>query len=214
MNKLPQQRKSVIRILLVDDHIAMRMGISSVIENEEDMEVIAEAGNGKEAVAVALEKHPDVIILDLRMPEQDGIETIRILRKEWSKANILIYSSFANGEEIFSAFQAGADGFVVKDMELDQLLEAIRTVAKGEQYIPSEVSSRMIFRLTSKLTTREVTILEYVASGHSNKEIADKLNLVEGTVKVHLANIFKKLKVNDRTQAVIFALKNHIIQID
>ena len=104
MNKLPQQRKSVIRILLVDDHIAMRMGISSVIENEEDMEVIAEAGNGKEAVAVALEKHPDVIILDLRMPEQDGIETIRILRKEWSKANILIYSSFANGEEIFSAF--------------------------------------------------------------------------------------------------------------
>ncbi len=214
MNKLPEQKKSVIRILLVDDHIAMRMGISAVIENEEDMEVVAEASNGVEAVSVALEKKPDVILLDLRMPEQDGIETIKIIRKEWSKANILIYSSFANGEEIFSAFQAGADGFVVKDMELDQLLEAIRTVAKGDQYIPSEVSSRMIFKLTSKLTTREVTILEYVSNGHCNKEIADELGLVEGTVKVHLANIFKKLKVNDRTQAVMFAIRNHIIQIE
>ncbi|MEQ9825351.1 MAG: response regulator transcription factor [Puniceicoccaceae bacterium] len=214
MNKWSNNPDRKIRILLVDDHIAMRMGIASAIEHEPDMVVIAEAGNGMEAVSTALEKRPDVVILDLRMPEQGGIETIRILKKEWERCNVLVYSSYANGEEIFNAFQAGADGFVVKDMELDLLLEAIRTVAGGDRYIPPEISSRMIFRFTSKLTPREITILECVAHGLSNKEVADKLNLVEGTVKVHLANIYKKLKVNDRTQAVMFAIKNHIIQVD
>lgn len=199
---------------MVDDHIAMRMGISSAIDNESDMVVIAEAGNGLEAIATTLEHHPDVIIMDLRMPGQNGVEAIRILKKERNKANILVYSSFANGEEIYSAFQAGADGFVVKDMELEQLLDAIRTVAKGERYIPPEISTRMVFRFTSKLTSREVTILEFVANGYSNKEIADKLQLVEGTIKVHLSNVFKKLKVNDRTQAVMFAIKHHIIEIE
>jgi len=214
MNQTLHISSKKIKILLVDDHIAMRMGLSSAIDLENDMEVIAEASDGINAVSLAHKLQPNVIIMDLRMPEQSGVETIRILKKERSHSNILVYSSYANGEDIFNAFQAGADGFVVKDMELDQLLEAIRTVSKGERYIPSEISNRMIHRFTSKLTSREITILEMVANGCSNKEIADKLDLVEGTVKVHLSNIFKKLKVNDRTQAVMFAIKNHIIQID
>ena len=214
MNRTDQNPQDKIKILLVDDHIAMRMGISSAIENEDDMEVIAEAGRGKDAVAIALEQHPDVIIMDLRMPEQSGIETIKEIKKDWNRAGILVYSSFASGEEIFNAFQSGADGFVVKDMELEQLLEAIRVVARGEHYVPSEVSARMVSRFTSKLTPREITILEYVAKGNSNKEVADKLDLVEGTVKVHLANIYKKLKVNDRTQAVMFAIKQRIINVE
>jgi len=202
-----------ISVLIADDHVAMRMGIASAIDGETDMEVAGEATDGVSAVEMTLALRPDVVILDLRMPGQGGIESIRILKKEWSRVNVLVYTSFASGEEIYNAFQVGADGFVSKDMDLECLLEAVRSLARGERYFSPEISSRMVLRLASRLTPRETTILEMVASGLSNKEIADRLNLVEGTVKVHLTNTFRKLKVNDRTQAVMFAIKNDIIQV-
>lgn len=200
--------------MLVDDHVAMRIGISSTIENRDDMEVVGEADNGIDAIQMAKELNPDVIVMDLRMPEQDGMDTIRALKKEAVRASILVYSNYANGDEIYKVLQAGAMGFVVKDMPLKVLHDAIRAVAKGEHFVPAEVSSRIVSRVTTQLTSREIEILEMVAGGFSNKEIADRLSLVHGTVKVHLANIFRKINVSDRTQAVMYALKNHLIKIE
>jgi len=200
--------------MLVDDHVAMRIGISSTIENRDDMEVVGEADNGIDAIQMAKELNPDVIVMDLRMPEQDGMDTIRALKKEAVRASILVYSNYANGDEIYKVLQAGAMGFVVKDMPLKVLHDAIRAVAKGERFVPAEVSSRIVSRVTTQLTSREIEILEMVAGGFSNKEIADRLSLVHGTVKVHLANIFRKINVSDRTQAVMYALKNHLIKIE
>jgi DNA-binding NarL/FixJ family response regulator len=212
-NKHMTPRKKT-RVLLVDDHIAMRVGIATTINNQEDMEVVGEACNGQEAVSISRECRPDLVIMDLRMPEQGGVETIRILRKDFQCPEILVYSSYANGEDIYNAFQAGAKGFVVKDMGLDVLLKALRAVAVGERFIPAEISARMVMRLSSDLTPREISVLELVASGFSNKEIADRLELIPGTVKVHLSNIYRKLKVNDRTQAALFAIRNKLIDVE
>jgi DNA-binding NarL/FixJ family response regulator len=203
-----------IRVLLVDDHIAMRVGIATTINIQQDMEVVGEACNGQEAVTMSRQCKPDLVIMDLRMPEHGGIEAIRALRKDFRCPEILVYSSYANGEDIYNAFQAGAKGFVVKDMGLDLLLQALRSVARGERYVPTEISDRMVMRLSSDLTPREIGVLQLVASGCCNKEIADRLGLIPGTVKVHLSNIYRKLKVNDRTQAALFAIKNKLIDVD
>ena len=203
-----------IRILLVDDHAVIRIGLETVISGEPDMEVVAEAENGIEAV-LAYRKHtPDIVIMDLRMPQQGGIETIRILREEYKDARILVFSNFASGEEIYAALKGGASGFVVKDMPVNELLKAVRTIYHGEHYIPPEISARIGFRVASNLTTREMEVLSLVSKGMSNKEIGASLHLVEGTVKVHLTNILAKLGVSDRTQAVLIAVKRGIIQIE
>ena len=178
------------------------------------MEVVAEAENGIEAVLAYRRHTPDIVIMDLRMPQQGGIETIRILREEYKEARILVYSNFASGEEIYAALKGGASGFVVKDMPLVELLKAIRTIYHGEHYIPAEISARIGFRVASNLTAREMEVLSLVSKGMSNKEIGASLNLVEGTVKVHLTNILAKLGVSDRTQAVLIAVKRGIIQIE
>lgn len=199
---------------MVDDHIVMRMGLVTAISGEPDMKVVAEAENGIEAIIAYRNHSPDVVVMDLRMPQQGGIETIRTLREEFKNPRVLIYSNFASGEEVYTAFKSGACGFVVKDMPLEQLLKAIRTVYQGEHYIPPEISARIGFRVASNLTPREMEVLSVVAKGMSNKEIGATLNLVEGTVKVHITNILSKLGVSDRTQAVLTAIKRGIIQIE
>jgi DNA-binding NarL/FixJ family response regulator len=192
----------------------MRMGLVTAISGEPDMEVVAEADNGLEAVAAYRLHHPDVVVLDLRMPKQNGVETIELLREEFGAVRVLVFSNYASGDEVFQAFKAGAAGFVVKDMPLERLLEAIRRVHEGEQYIPPEISARMSRRVVSQLSDRELEVLSLVARGLSNKEIAAGLHLVEGTVKVHLTNILSKMNVSDRTQAILAAVKRGIIHLE
>ena len=203
-----------IRILLVDDHIVLRMGLVTATGGEADMEVVAESDNGQDAINAYRTHRPDVVVLDLRMPGLNGVETIRLLREEFVDARVLVFSNYAGGEDVFQAFRAGACGFVVKDMPLERLLDAIRRVHHGEHYIPSEISTRMSGRVLSQLSSREVEVLGLIGRGLSNKEIAARLNLVEGTVKVHVTNILAKLRVTDRTQAILAGMKQGIIQIE
>jgi DNA-binding NarL/FixJ family response regulator len=214
MQSSPQAEPAKIRILIVDDHIVMRMGLVTAITGEPDMEVVAEAENGLEAVDAYRAHRPDVVVLDLRMPKQNGVETIELLREEFGAVRVLVFSNYASGDEVFQAFKAGAVGFVVKDMPLERLLDAIRRVQEGEQYMPPEISTRMGRRVVSHLSDRELEVLSLVAKGMSNKEIAAALHLVEGTVKVHLTNILAKLEVSDRTQAILAAVKRGIIHLE
>jgi DNA-binding NarL/FixJ family response regulator len=207
-------RPDKIRILLVDDHIVMRMGLMTATSGEPDMDVVATAENGQEAIKAYRDHRPDVVVLDLRMPVLSGIETIRALRAEFSDACVLIFSNYASGEEVYQALKAGASGVVVKEMALERLLEAIRMVHRGEQYVPPEIAARVGERLLAQLSPREIEVLQLVAKGRSNKEIGAELGVVEGTVKIHLTNILSKLGVSDRTQAIVVAVKRGIIRIE
>jgi DNA-binding NarL/FixJ family response regulator len=210
----PHTQFKKIRILLVDDHIVLRMGLTTATNGEDDMEVVADADNGPDAIKAYRIHKPDVVVLDLRMPGINGIETIRVLRSEFWDARVLIFSNYAGGDEVYQALKAGACGFVVKDMALDRLLEAIRKVHQGEQYLPPEITTRMTERVASQLSPRELDVLRLVAKGLSNKEIGSDLHVVEGTVKIHLTNILAKLGVSDRTQAILAAVKRGIIEIE
>jgi DNA-binding NarL/FixJ family response regulator len=203
-----------IRILLVDDHAVIRMGLATAASDAGDMEVVADVENGQDAIVSFRQHQPDVVVLDLRMPGISGVETIRCLREESKSVRILIFSNFAKGDEIFRALKAGAAGFVLKGMPLERLLEAIRAVHQGDQYIPNEIAMRVGERLLAQLSPREIDILHLLARGLSNKEIAAELGVVEGTVKIHITSIFSKLSVSDRTQALIEAVKRGIVQID
>ncbi len=203
-----------IRILLVDDHIVLRMGLITAANGEPDMIVVADAENGAEAIKAFRTHRPDVVVLDLRMQGMNGIETIQKLREEFGSVRVLIFSNYANGEEVYQAMKAGVMGFVVKEMALDRLLEGIRRVHQGEQYIPPEIAMRMSSRLLSPLSTRESEVLQLVAKGMSNKEIGAELHVVEGTVKIHVTNILAKLGVSDRTQAIVVAVKRGIIGLE
>lgn len=210
----PLKQPAKIRILLVDDHIVMRMGLVTATTGEPDMEVVAEADNGVDAVEAYRVHRPDVVVLDLRMPKQNGLETIRILREQFADARLLVFSNYASGDEVFQAYSAGACGFVMKEMSLERLLEAIRQVHRGEQYLPPEISTRMNGRVLSQLSVRELEVLRLVAKGLSNKEIGSRLQVVEGTIKIHVKNILAKLAVSDRTQAILAAVKRGIIQLE
>ncbi len=212
MQPHPQTKK--IRILLVDDHIVLRMGLATATSGEADMEVVADADNGADAIKAYRVHRPDVVVLDLRMPGLNGIDTIRMLREEFSDVRVLIFSNYASGDEVYQALRAGAVGFVVKEMALDRLLEAIRKVYEGEQYIPPEIATRLHGRVLSQLSPRELEVLRLLARGLSNKEIGAELHVVEGTVKIHVTNILAKLGVSDRTQAILAAVKRGIIQIE
>jgi DNA-binding NarL/FixJ family response regulator len=210
----PQTQHKKIRILLVDDHIVLRMGLTTATNGEPDMEVVADADNGPQAIKAYRAHRPDVVVLDLRMPGLNGVDTIRALRSEFRDARVLVFSNYASGDEVYQALRAGACGFVVKDMALNRLLEAIRKIHQGEQYIPPEIAMQMSERVVSQLSPRELEALQLVAKGLSNKEIAAVLHVVEGTIKIHLTNILAKLGVSDRTQAILAAVKRGIIQIE
>jgi len=203
-----------IRILLVDDHMAIRMGLMTAMSDTLDMEVVADAEDGREAIEAYRKHLPDVVVLDLRMQGMSGLETIRALQAEFEPVRILIFSNYAKGDEVYQAIKAGASGFVVKEMALDMLLDAIRTVYAGGQYIAPQIAMRLGERLLAQLSPRELEVLQLLATGLSNKEIATRLGVVVGTVKIHVANIFAKLGVSDRTQALVAAVKRGIIQIE
>ncbi|MGC4074892.1 MAG: response regulator transcription factor [Nibricoccus sp.] len=203
-----------IRLMLVDDHIVMRMGLASATNGQPDMKVVAEAECGETAIDAYRKSQPDVVVMDLRMGKFGGLAAIKQLKAEFGAVKVLVFSNYASGEEMFQAFKAGASGFVVKEMALERLLEAIRQVNRGEQYLPPEISVRMTSRMFSNLSPRELEVLNLVGKGMSNKEIGSMLGLTEGTVKVHLTNILDKLDVSDRTQAIISAIKRGIIQLE
>jgi DNA-binding NarL/FixJ family response regulator len=212
MKPLNPQRK--IRIMLVEDHVLVRMGLISATNIEPDMEVVAEVEDGRQAVEIFRKHLPDVVVLDLRMPGMDGIEIMRALRGEFGPVRILVLSSFGGGDDITRAMQEGACGYLVKGMGLEHLLEGIRTVHAGGQYLPREIASRMTERINSELSVRELEVLRSVAKGMSNKEIASALGIVEGTVKAHITNILTKLGAADRTQAMAIAMKRQILQLE
>jgi DNA-binding NarL/FixJ family response regulator len=203
-----------IRILLVDDHMVIRMGLMTAASDAVDMEVVADVDNGHDAIEAYRRHRPDIVVLDLRMHGMSGLDTLRALRDEFKNARVLVFSNYAKGEEIFQAMKGGAAGFVLKEMPLDRLLEAIRVVHRGEQYMPSEVAVRVGERMLAQLSPREIEVLQLLSRGFSNKEIGAQLGVVEGTVKIHVANIFGKLGVSDRTQALIEAIKRGIVQIE
>lgn len=209
-----KSQEAKIRVMLVDDHIIVRMGLAFAISNQPDMQVIAQAEDGNEAIDLYRIHRPDVVLLDLRMPKRNGIETISLMRREFGIVRVLVLSNYGSGDEVASALQAGASGFIGKDTALAALLEAIRKVSAGDQVVPVEVARRLASRITSQLSARELEVLTLLGRGLSNKEIGSTLNVVESTVKVHVTNILSKLGVADRTQAVLAGVKRGIIQLE
>jgi DNA-binding NarL/FixJ family response regulator len=200
--------------MLVEDHILMRMGLVSATRIEPDMVVVAEVDDGRKVVESFRKHKPDVILLDLRLPGMDGIQVIKALRQEAPEVRIIVLSSYGGGDDVTRAIQTGASGYVLKSMPLQQVLEAVRVVHLGGQYIPREIASRMSQRLHSDMSPREVEVLRLIAQGRSNKEIASELGIVEGTVKAHVTNIMGKLGAADRTQAITIAMKRQILQLE
>lgn len=200
--------------MVVEDHILIRMGLMTVSELEPDISIVAQIEDGEEAVDTFRKHRPDVVIMDLRLPGMDGIETINSLRKEFGDVPIVVLSSYNSDADISRAIHACASGYLLKDMPVTRLVEAIRAVHTGQQYFPAEIASRLPEQLRqSKLTPRELRVLQMIADGKSNKEIGNALGIVEGTVKVHVTNLLNKLHAVDRTQAVTTAIKRGILDV-
>ncbi len=210
----------MIKLLIVDDHEMVRLGLTSYFSILKDIEVIGEAENGADGVKMALSMNPDVILMDLVMDVMDGIEATKVILKEWPEAKILILTSFIDDEKVYPALEAGASGYLLKTSSASEIAEAIRRTYSGEEIIEEEVSKKMKEdelsgdrrNLHQDLTNREMEVLHLIADGLSNQEIADKLFITLKTVKTHVSNILSKLEVSDRTQATIYAFKHNMIE--
>jgi DNA-binding NarL/FixJ family response regulator len=204
-----------IRILVVEDHHVVRQGLVALVKTVPDMTVVAEASDGKQAVELFRQHQPDVTIMDLRLPALSGVDAIKTIRQEFSSARIIVLTTFDGDEDIYRALQAGARGYLLKDMFGEELMDAIRTVHAGKTRIPPAVAQRLAERMGGpSLTGRELEVLKLIASGNSNKEIGKHLTISEATVKTHINSILSKLAVNDRTQAATTALQRGIIHFD
>jgi two-component system NarL family response regulator len=204
-----------IRIIVVDDHHIVRQGLVALIRTVPGMEIIAEASDGVQAVELYRKHRPDITLMDLRLPNKNGVEAITEIRREFSTARIIVLTTFDGDEDIYRALQAGAKGYLLKGMNVDELTEAIRTVHAGKSRIPAVVAERLAERMGGPaLTVRELDVLRRIVSGRSNKEIAEDLFISEATVKTHINSILSKLGVNDRTQAATTALQRGIVHLD
>jgi DNA-binding NarL/FixJ family response regulator len=207
--------KSRIRILCVDDHPLVREGIMRKIELQSDMQLVGAAVTGEEAVELFQRHRPDVTLMDLRLPRMSGLDAIRAIRKEDKGAKIVVLTMYQGDEDIHRALQAGASTYVLKNTASDDLMRVVREVHAGVRAIPAETAVQLAGReFLAQLTRREVTVVELLAKGMRNKEIATALSISEDTVEVHLRNIFEKLQVNDRTAALMVALRRGIIHVD
>jgi DNA-binding NarL/FixJ family response regulator len=203
-----------ITILIVDDHPLLREGIAAVIQGEADMLVVAEACNGREAIELFNTHHPDITLMDLMMPEMDGVVATEAIRAECSDAKIVMLTTYSGDAQALRALKAGASGYLLKNMIRTDLLEAIRSVHAGHRRIPREVANELAQHVADDaLSVRELDVLKQVALGNSNRRIAIQLGISEETVKAHMKNILGKLTANDRTHAVTIALKRGIIDI-
>ncbi len=211
-----------IRIVIADDHPIVRQGLAAVLEQEEDFKVVSQAGNGLEAVAQARELRPDIILMDLQMPEMDGVEAIQKIKEEAPDIGIIILTTYDTDDYIFRGIEAGARGYLLKDSPPGEVLNAIRAVYKGESLIQPRVASRLLDRFSQLsrapdtgdvLSPREVEVLQLMAKSTVNKEIATELLIGESTVKTHIVHIFNKLGVKGRTEAVAEASRRGIIKL-
>src|SRR4051812_21784259 len=207
-------KKRKIRILVVDDHFVVRMGLCGSINMEEDMMVIAEASNGQQAIQLYRQQAPDIVLMDLRLPGTNGILTAMTICKEYSEARIIMLSTYDGDEDIYRSFQAGVRSYLLKSASREELLAAIRAVHSGQRYIPPAVAARLAERVPfTELSSREMEVLGLIVKGMSNKEIAAALSITEVTIKLHVGHILSKLKVNNRTQAAASALQRGIIRL-
>jgi DNA-binding NarL/FixJ family response regulator len=203
-----------IRILIVDDHPLLREGIISLVGKQADMRVVGEASNGKEAFQFFKQCTPDVTLMDLRMPEVDGIDVMTAILGEFPDAKFIVLTTFSGDAQVLRALKAGARGYLLKDTLRKELLEAIRTVHAGRKRIPAEIAAQVAEHASDDvLTRREIEVLRLIASGNPNKLVADKLSVSEDTIKMHVKSILSKLGANDRTHAVTIALKRGIIEL-
>jgi len=211
-----------IKILIADDHPVVREGLFAMLSREADFEVVGDAKDGVEAVNKAKELKPDVVLMDLRMPEMDGVEAMRQIKSVVPDVRFIILTTYSDDEYIFSGIEAGARAYLLKDAPREDLFKAIRAVYQGESLIQPVVASKLLDRFSElsrrtpsgdELSERELEILRLMAKGAANKEISAQLSIAQSTVKTHIANIFQKLGVNDRTEAVTQALKKGIIRL-
>ncbi len=211
-----------IKILIADDHPVVREGLNAMLSRETDFKVVGEAKDGADAVNKVAELKPDVVLMDLRMPEMDGVEAMRRIREADPQVKFIILTTYSDDDYIFSGIEAGARAYLLKDAPRDELFKAIRSVHRGESLIQPVVASKLLDRFSQlsrrapsgeELSERELEVLCLMAKGAANKEISAELNIAQSTVKTHITNIFQKLGVNDRTEAVTQAIKRGIIRL-
>lgn len=210
----------MIKVVFVDDHEMVRIGVSSYLSAQPDIEVVGEAGNGKEGVELALSLRPDIILMDLVMKEMDGIEATRQIIEKWPEAKIIIVTSFLDDEKVYPALEAGATSYMLKTSKASEIANAVRVTFSGQPVLEPEVTGKMMMKMRQKntvlpheeLTEREMEVLKLIAEGKTNQEIADELFIALKTVKTHVSNILSKLQVQDRTQAVIYAFRHSIVK--
>jgi DNA-binding NarL/FixJ family response regulator len=204
-----------IRIMIVEDHAIVRQGLVALLRTVPEFAIVAEAADGRQAIELYRRHLPDVTLMDLRLPQMNGVEAIGRIRMEFPQARIIVLTTFDGDEDIFRALQAGARGYLLKGMTGEELMEAIRSVYAGKSRIPAPVAERLAERMsTPALTSRETEVLELIVGGNSNKEIAGALNISEATVKTHINSLLGKLGVTDRTQAATTALQRGIVHLD
>ena len=202
-----------IRVLLADDHVIIRSGVAQILNEQPDIQVVAEAADGAAAVALYRKERPDVALLDLQMPKLDGVHVVEQIRKEFPDAVLVMLTTFDTDDDIDRALTAGAKAYLLKDVSTADLVACVRTVHQGGTWVSPAVASKLVARMTRvQLTLRELAVLRSVAAGKSNREIGEALNISEGTVKIHLGHLFEKLGVDSRTQAVAKAVERGLIR--
>ena len=212
--KTSSAKKERIRILIADDHSVVREGLVSLIKRKSSMVVVAEASNGREAVDLWKEHRPDITLLDLRMPELDGVGAIKEIRELDETARVIVLTTFDGDEDIYRAIKAGAKAYLLKDTARDALVDCVRRTHAGETYLPPQLAAKLAERVSGEaLSAREIEVLRRIAAGKSNKEIGAELFISEGTVKTHVKSIFAKLDVVSRTEAVATATRRGWIQL-
>jgi len=204
-----------IRILIVDDHPVVRAGLTSMLGTQPELQVIGSASSGEEALAIIQRENPDVVLLDLRMPGLNGIDMLLAAKKSGTQTRTIILTSYETDEDIYRAVQAGAQGYLLKDTPLKEMLDAIRAVNAGKRYIPRQIAQRLAERMMrAELTAREIEILKMLAKGPTNKQIGQALGISDFTVRNHVNSIIEKLEVSDRTEAATTAIQRGIITVD
>ena len=206
---------TVIRVLLADDHTILREGVAAILNSQEDMQVIAQAGTGRQAVEYHRELRPDVMLIDIAMPDVDGPEAIALVRNSDPQAKAIVLTTFIGEEDVYRSLSAGAKGYLLKGEEPAVMLACIRKVVQGGRHIPSQVSDKFMDRLPDDaLSARELEVLKLLVEGKSNQEAATRLSISESTIKFHVNHILAKLNAADRTQAVIIALRRGLVRLN
>ncbi len=212
-----------IRIILADDHNVLRQGIAQVLESQEDMHVIAQASTGKEAITLIREHHPDIILLDINMPDLNGLEVTQRVTSDFPDLGVIILTMYRSDDYVFKAIEAGARGYLLKEAEMDELLAAVRNVSKGQSVIDSSLTDRVFAKLRGEikpvqddeikdLPKRDLEILRLIAKGFSNKEISEQIFITEKTIRNRLSLLFQRLNIKNRTEAALFAIQKGLVE--